>query len=211
MQCRDQTPCEELANSASHGLALLAAVIAAPLLVASARPQGAASVAGAIVFAATMVLLYLASTVYHALPEGRFKQAALKLDHGAIYLFIAGSYTPFALHRPDGDWNFALLALVWAVAALGLVLKAFNRLRSAWLSTGMYVLMGWLALVAALPLIGHLTQWSAHWLIAGGVAYTVGVAFFVLDSRLRYAHAVWHAFVAAGTGCHAVAIMGYAG
>ncbi|WP_428000350.1 PAQR family membrane homeostasis protein TrhA [Acidovorax sp.] len=211
MQCRDQTPGEELANSASHGLALLAAVIAAPLLVASARPQGAASVAGAIVFAATMVLLYLASTVYHALPEGRFKQAALKLDHGAIYLFIAGSYTPFALHRPDGDWNFALLALVWAVAALGLVLKAFNRLRSAWLSTGMYVLMGWLALVAALPLIGHLTQWSAHWLIAGGVAYTVGVAFFVLDSRLRYAHAVWHAFVAAGTGCHAVAIMGYAG
>ncbi len=211
MQCRDQTPGEELANSASHGLALLAAVIAAPLLVASARPQGAASVAGAIVFAATMVLLYLASTVYHALPEGRFKQAALKLDHGAIYLFIAGSYTPFALKQPEGEWNLALLALVWAVAALGLVLKAFNRLRSAWLSTGMYVVMGWLALVAALPLIGHLTQWSAHWLIAGGMAYTVGVAFFVLDSRLRYAHAVWHGFVAAGTGCHAVAIMGYAG
>lgn len=211
MQCRDQTPGEELANSASHGLALLAAVIAAPLLVASARPQGAASVAGAIVFAATMVLLYLASTVYHALPEGRFKQAALKLDHGAIYLFIAGSYTPFALKQPEGEWNLALLALVWAVATLGLVLKAFNRLSSAWLSTGMYVLMGWLALVAALPLIGHLTQWSAHWLIAGGVAYTVGVAFFVLDSRLRYAHAVWHGFVAAGTGCHAVAIMGYAG
>lgn len=211
MQCRDQTPGEELANSASHGLALLAAVIASPLLVASARPQGAASVAGAIVFAATMVLLYLASTVYHALPEGRFKQAALKLDHGAIYLFIAGSYTPFALKQPEGEWNLALLALVWAVATLGLVLKALNRLRSAWLSTGMYVVMGWLALVAALPLIDHLTQWSAHWLIAGGVAYTVGVVFFVLDSRLRYAHAVWHGFVAAGTGCHAVAIMGYAG
>lgn len=211
MQCREQTAGEELANSASHGLALLAAVIAAPFLIASARPQGAASVAGAIVFATTMVLLYLTSTVYHALPEGRFKQAALKLDHGAIYLFIAGSYTPFALKQPEGEWNLTLLALVWAVAALGLVLKAFNRLSSAWLSTGMYVVMGWLALVAALPLIGHLTQWSAHWLIAGGVAYTVGVAFFVLDSRLRYAHAVWHGFVAAGTGCHAVAIMGYGG
>ncbi len=209
MQCRDQSPAEELANCASHGIALLAAVVAAPFIVASARAQGVVSMAGAIVFAATMVLLYLASTVYHALPEGRFKQAALKLDHGAIYLFIAGSYTPFALHRPDGDWNFALLALVWAVATVGLVLKAFNRLSSAWLSTGMYVAMGWLALVAALPLIGHLTQWSAHWLIAGGVAYTVGVAFFVLDSRLRYAHAVWHGFVAAGTGCHAVAIMGW--
>ena len=211
MQCRDQSPGEELANSARPWLALLAAVVATPFIVASARPQGTAGVAGAIVFASTMVLLYLASTVYHALPEGRFKQAALKLDHGAIYLFIAGSYTPFALLRPDGDWNLALLALVWAVATLGLVLKALNRLRTAWLSTGMYLLMGWLALVAALPLIGHLTQWSAHWLIAGGVAYTVGVAFFVLDSRLRYAHAVWHGFVAAGTGCHAVAVMGYGG
>jgi hemolysin III len=211
MPCRDQSPGEELANSASHGIALLAAIVAAPFLIASARHQGAASVAGAMVFAATMVLLYLASTVYHALPEGRLKQAALKLDHGAIYLFIAGSYTPFALNRPDGAWNLALLALVWAVATLGLALKAFNRLRTAWLSTGMYLLMGWLALVAALPLIGHLTQWSAHWLIAGGVAYTVGVAFFVLDSRLRYAHAVWHGFVAAGTGCHAVAVMGWGG
>lgn len=211
MACRDQSPGEELANSASHAAALLAAVVAAPFIVASARPQGAASVAGALVFAATMVLLYLASTVYHALPEGRLKQLALKLDHGAIYLFIAGSYTPFALLQPGGGWNLALLALVWAIATLGLVLKALNRLRSAWLSTGMYVLLGWLALAGALPLIGHLTHEGAHWLIAGGVAYTVGVAFFVLDSRLRYAHAVWHGFVAAGTGCHAVAVAGWGG
>ena len=208
MTRREQSASEELANSASHGVALLGAVVAAPFIVASARPQGHASMVGALVFAATMVLLYLASTVYHALPEGRFKQWALKLDHGAIYLFIAGSYTPFALLRPDGDWNLALLALIWVVATTGLVLKALNRLRTAWLSTGMYLLLGWLAVAAALPLLNHLTQWSAHWLIAGGIAYTVGVAFFVCDARLRYAHAVWHGFVAAGTGCHAVAVMG---
>lgn len=211
MACRDQSPGEEIANSASHAVALLAAMVAAPFIVASAQPHGAASMAGAIVFAATMVLLYLASTVYHALPDGRFKQLALKLDHGAIYLFIAGSYTPFALLRPGGDWNLALLALVWAIATLGLVLKALNRLRTAWLSTGMYVLLGWLALAGALPLIDHLPHGGTHWLVAGGVAYTVGVAFFMLDSRLRYAHAVWHGFVAAGTGCHAVAVAGWGG
>ncbi|MBB6561583.1 hemolysin III [Acidovorax soli] len=208
MPRREQSAGEELANSASHGLALVASVVAAPFIVASARPQGEAGVAGAIVFAATMVLLYLASTLYHALPDGRCKQLALKLDHGAIYLFIAGSYTPFALLRPSGSWNLALLALVWLVAGTGLVLKALNRLRTAWLSTGMYLLLGWLAVVAALPLLSRLTPWSAHWLIAGGIAYTVGVVFFVCDARLRYAHAVWHGFVAAGTGCHAVAVMG---
>lgn len=207
---RPQTLGEEIANSISHGAALLAALVAAPILIVAATHLHAANIVGASVFAATMIILYLASTLYHALPAGRAKRVFCKLDHGAIYLFIAGSYTPFALGALGGPWGWTLFGLVWGLAALGIVLKAFDRLSHPWLSTGLYLAMGWLVLIAAVPLFEHVPVTGLALLVAGGLAYTVGVIFFVLDSRLRYAHAVWHGFVATGTGFHFFAVLGYA-
>ena len=210
MNERAQSLGEEIANSVSHGVSLLAAVAALPVLVVSCSDGTVASLVGAIVFGVTMLLLYTASTLYHALPAGRAKEIFNKLDHGAIYVFIAGSYTPFALGALAGSWGWALFGLVWAMAAAGVALKAFGRLSHPWLSTGLYLAMGWLVLIAAVPLVRSMALPGLVWLLAGGLAYTVGVVFFVLDSRLRYAHAVWHRFVTAGTACHFVAVIGYA-
>jgi hemolysin III len=210
MNERTQSLGEEIANSVSHGVALLAAIVAVPFLIAAARHLGIANVVGASVFAATMVLLYLTSTLYHALPAGRAKRVFMKLDHGAIYVFIAGSYTPFALGALGGPWGWTLFGLVWTLALLGVTLKAFDRLSHPWLSTGLYLVMGWLVLIAAVPLVERVALPGVALLVAGGLAYTAGVVFFALDSRLRYAHAVWHGFVVAGTACHFFAVLGYA-
>jgi len=207
---RPQTLGEEIANSVSHGAGLVAALAGAPLLIGAAWQAGTASVVGASVFAATMVLLYLASTLYHALPAGGAKRLFMKLDHGAIYLFIAGSYTPFTLGALAGPWGWTLFGLVWSIAAIGVALKAFDRLSHPWLSTGLYLGMGWLAVIAAGPLAERVAVSGLALLAAGGLAYTLGVVFFVLDSRLRYAHAIWHGFVVAGTACHFVAVLRYA-
>lgn len=207
---RPQTWGEEIANSVSHGLGLLAALGAAPFLIAAARHLNAASLVGAVVFSATMVLLYLASTLYHALPPGRAKRVFLQMDYCAIFLFIAGSYTPFALGALHGAWGWTLFGLVWALAVVGIVLKTTQRLAHPWASTGLYLAMGWLVLVAAVPLFERVPTTGIVWLVAGGLAYTLGVVFFVLDARVKYAHAVWHLCVVVGTGCHTVAVMGYA-
>ena len=211
MTDRIQTLGEEIANAASHGVALVAAIATMPFLIIAASQRHPAAVVGAAVFGATMVLLYVCSTLYHALPQGRGKRVFLVLDHSAIYLFIAGSYTPFALGALSGPWGWSLFGVVWALAAAGVALKAFQRLSQPWLSTGLYLAMGWLVLVAAVPLMERMPEAGLWWLLAGGLAYTVGVVFFVLDQRMRYAHAVWHGFVAAGTGLHVVAVMGHAG
>ena len=210
MTKRSQSAGEELANSLSHGAALLAALVAVPFLIDPARHPGVAQVVGASVFAATMVLLYLISTLYHALPAGRAKRVFMKLDHCAIYLFIAGSYTPFALGVLGGPWGWTLFGLVWSLAFLGVTLKAFDRLSHPWISTGLYLAMGWLALIATAPLLERVPSPGLVLLLAGGIAYTVGVVFFMLDSRVRYAHTVWHGFVATGTGFHFVAVLNYA-
>ena len=207
---RIQTLGEEIANSVSHGVALLAAIVGTPFLVLAASDLSAASLVGAIVFAATMVLLYFTSTLYHALPAGRGKRIFMKLDHGAIYLFIAGSYTPFALGALKGPWGWTLFGLVWSMAAMGILLKAFNRLSHPWLSTGLYLAMGWLVLIAAVPLVQRVPSAGVALLVAGGLAYTLGVVFFMLDNRVRYAHTVWHGFVTAGTAFHFFAVLGYA-
>jgi hemolysin III len=215
---RVQTAREEIVNSLSHGLMLLAALIAAPLLFVarSGRELRLAEGIGYAVFAATMVLLYLTSMVYHALPDGSSKRLFLRLDLAAIYLFIAGSYTPFAMaamSASDGSIDpsaWARLGGVWALAVTGASLKIFERSSHRIFSTGLYLAMGWAVLIAALPLIERVPAASVFWLVAGGVAYSVGVIFFVLDSRLRFAHAVWHGFVATGTSCHFVAVLSYA-
>ena len=194
---------------------MLAAITAVPfLMLASSYPGSAndtryASFLGPLIFALTMVFLYFTSTLYHALPEGRAKSVFLKLDHGAIYFFIAGSYTPFALGAMDSSRDWLMFGLVWAMALVGAALKVIDRLATPWLSTGLYLLMGWLVLVAAVPIVERVSLPVFNLLVAGGLAYTIGVVFFVLDSKLRYAHTVWHGFVAAGTGCHYFAVLGY--
>ena len=210
MTKRLQTFGEEIANSVSHGLGLLAAIGAAPVLIAGARGLNDASFAGAIVFAMTMVLLYLTSTLFHALPNGKAKRVLLRLDYCAIFLFIAGSYTPFALGALQGAWGWALFGLVWCVAVVGVILKSTDKLSHPWVSTGLYLGMGWLVLIAAVPLFERMPTQGLIWLLAGGLAYTAGVVFYVLDARIRYAHAIWHGFVLAGTGCHFFAVLGYA-
>jgi hemolysin III len=201
---------EELANSISHGTGFLAALIALPVLVRGALGRGTAAIVGAVVFAAAMALLYLTSTLYHALPPNRAKHVFHVLDHGAIYLLIAGTYTPFTLGVLRGPWGWTLFGLIWAIAVSGIVLKAVGGIRHPRLSTGLYVAMGWLILAAARPLWRAMPAWGLFWLAAGGVAYTAGVGFYSAR-RMRYAHFVWHLFVLAGTACHFVAVLRYSG
>jgi hemolysin III len=164
---------------------------------------------GASVFAATMLLLYLTSTLYHALPRNRAKSVFQVLDHGAIFLLIAGTYTPFTLGVLRGPWGWTLFGIVWGLAFAGVVLKAISGVRFPTLSTLLYLAMGWLALIAVKPLWLHVPAWGLFWLLAGGFAYTVGVFFFVVDDRFRYSHFIWHLFVVAGTACHFVAVLWY--
>ncbi|HQT70548.1 MAG TPA: hemolysin III family protein [Thiobacillus sp.] len=200
-----------MANSLSHGLGLLAALVATPYLIRHAIRHGDTGfLVGASVFATTMVLLYLASTMYHALPAGRAKRVFRTIEHAAIYLLIAGSYTPFTLGVLRGAWGWTLLGLVWGIAVAGVTLKALNRLNHPVLSTGLYLLMGWLIVIAAYPLSMRVPVSGLLWLIGGGLAYTIGVIFFALDSHLRYGHFIWHLFVMAGTACHYVAVLGIA-
>jgi len=207
---RTQSPGEEIANSVSHGVAFLAAVAAAPVLVLSAaRHGGAARIAGASVFAAAMVLLYLTSTLYHALPRNRAKRVFQVLDHAAIFLMIAGTYTPFTLGVLRGTWGWTLLGLVWGLALAGVVLTAAGGVRYPKLTTGLYLAMGWLILIAVKPLWLRMPSLGLFWLGAGGIAYTVGVVFYAAN-RIRYSHFVWHLFVITGTTCHFFAVLRFA-
>ncbi len=204
---RAQTLPEEIANAASHGLGVLAALAALPVLSAMADGHDRSRLAGSVVFAATMLLVYLASSLYHALPAGRAKRLARRVDHAAIFLFIAGSYTPFALDAPAGGHAAALLALVWSVALLGAALKLAERLRERWLSTGIYVGYAALVLLASQTVLAPMGREGLAMLLSGGLAYSAGCVFYVLDHRLRYGHLVWHLLVLTGSGCHLAAVV----
>lgn len=211
MPQREQSRGEEIANSISHGIGLIAAVAATPFLVMDAMRRGDAGyIAGVSIFATTMVLLYLASTLYHALPAGKAKHVFRIIEHSAIFLLIAGTYTPFTLGVLHGAWGWTLLGLVLGLALTGVALKAFIRMSHPVIFTGLYLLMGWLILIAANPMVDRVPVAGLLWLVAGGVAYTAGVAFFVADSRLRYGHFIWHLFVMTGTACHYFAVLWYA-
>jgi hemolysin III len=208
---RLQSRAEEVANSLSHGIGLVAAVVAAPFLIQHAARHGDPGfVVGSSVFAATVVLLYLASALYHALPNGRAKEVFRVVEHSAIFLLIAGTYTPFTLGVLQGAWGWTLLALVWGLAVAGVVLKSLNRMAHPVLSGAVYLLMGWLIVIALEPLAERLPAAGLRWLVAGGVAYTLGLVFFALGSQRRYCHFVWHLFVMAGTVCHYCAVFWYA-
>lgn len=204
---------EELANSITHGLGLAASAAAAPvLIVTAAHAHDPWRVIAASVFAATLLLLYACSTLYHALPGqvfGRAKAVFRRLDHAAIYLLIAGTYTPVVLVSMRGVWGWSLFGVVWGLAAVGVTLKsAFGAGRLSALSTAVYVGMGWLVLVAVRPLLADVPPGAVLWLFAGGAAYTTGVIFFAMD-RHRYMHAIWHVFVLGGSACHAWAVLAY--
>jgi hemolysin III len=205
---REQTRAEELANSISHGLGLVAALVGIPFLVATAARHGdLLDIVGVIVFSASIVALYFSSAVYHILSNGKPKRVFRVVEHSAIYLLIAGTYTPFMLGVLRGPWGWTLLGAVWTFAAVGVGLKAYNKAAHPILSTGLYLLMGWLIVLAAEPLMAGLSTPALLLLIAGGLAYTAGVIFFALDSRLPFGHLVWHGFVIAGTVCHYFAVL----
>jgi len=208
---REQSQGEEIANSISHGLGLVAALVGTPFLIVQAARHGDAGfIAGTSIFSATAAILYLASTLYHALPAGKAKRVFRVIEHSAIYLLIAGTYTPFTLGVLSGAWGWTLLGVTWFLAAAGVALKAFSRASHPILSTVLYLLMGWVVVIAVDPLLARMPTAGLLWLIAGGLSYTAGVVFFATDSRLQYGHLVWHLFVMAGTACHYFAIIWYA-
>lgn len=203
-----QTLGEEIANSISHGVGFLGALAVTPIMIITAIPSGAAAIVGVSVFGATMMALYLASTLYHAFPQSRTKRVFKIFDHGAIFLLIAGTYTPFTLGILYGPWGWTLFGIVWSLAILGVVLKSTAGASSGKLSTALYLAMGWLAVLAIKPLWLNMPAWGLFWLLAGGIMYSAGVFFFVMK-RIRYSHFIWHIFVLAGTTCHVVAVLGY--
>jgi hemolysin III len=201
---------EEIANSISHGLGLVLAIVAVPVLVLSAMRAGSAQfIFGVSVFGATMVLLYLASTLYHSLSHEAAKQLFRLFDHTAIFLLIAGTYTPFALGVLRGPWGWSLLAAVWTLAFVGITLKVIARTRHSRISIPLYVVMGWLAVVAIKPILTLVPVPGIVLILAGGIAYTGGLAFFAAH-RIRYNHFIWHLFVIVGTACHFFAVLWYA-
>jgi hemolysin III len=203
---RPQTLSEEIANAVSHGLGFLLAAASLPVLAEFASRHGSTiPVGAAVVFSTTMMCLYLVSAVYHALPAGRWKRLFQRLDHAAIFLFIAGSYTPFVLGPLRGAWGWTLFGVVWGVAVFGMLAKALDRLRHPGWSTGLYVALGWAALAALPSMLERIAFDGLALLLAGGVAYTAGAVFFLLDHHWRYGHFVWHLFVLAGSLCHVLA------
>jgi hemolysin III len=200
---RSQTLGEEIANAVSHGIGLLAILAATPFLLAAA-----AAVLGVALFAGSAALLYLASTLYHALPVRR-KAFFRMVDHLAIFCLIAGTYTPFALGPLRGSFGWTIFAVAWLLAFIGVIFKVFARYRFPYVSTAMYIGMGWLAVFLIRPLATHLPLTGLLWIVAGGVAYTAGTLFYHWE-KMRYSHLIWHLFVLAGTACHFIAILRYA-
>ena len=207
---RPQSLGEEIANSVSHGIGLLLALAGfAVLLVATLQRGVVSEIVGATVFATTMVLLYSTSMLFHAFPQSRAKRVFQVLDHSAIYLLIAGTYTPFTLGVLHGAWGWILFGLVWSMAAAGILLKSLGGIRYNTASTLVYLAMGWLVVIAADTVWTLVPKWGIFWLFAGGVAYTLGAVFFLAE-RIRFFHFVWHLFVIAGTACHFIAVLWYA-
>ena len=200
---------EEIANSVTHGLGLLASIVGAVVLISLAAQRGEGwHVVSAAVYGATLVSLYAASTLYHALKGTKARDVLRLLDHCAIYLLIAGTYTPITLVSLRGGWGWTLFGAVWALAVAGIFFKVFATGRFGYLSTVAYVLMGWICIIALKPILLLLSPGAIALLLAGGLAYTAGTLFYAWE-RVPYSHAVWHLFVIAGSICHYLAIALY--
>jgi hemolysin III len=208
---REQSRREEIANSISHAIALAAALAGSPYLIIRTAQRGdTISVIAAGLFAVTILLLYLTSALYHALPTGKAKRVFYLIEHSAIFLLIAGTYTPFTLGVLRGPWGWTLFGVIWGLAAGGVTMKTLARRRHPILFTILYLLMGWIIVVAVEPLLAGVPPAGLLLLLAGGLSYTAGVIFFVSDSRLRYGHLIWHLFVIGGSTCHYFAVLWFA-
>ena len=197
---------DEIASALTHGLGAAAALAGGAVLITLAAIHGDGwQLGAAITFGVTLLLLYLASTLYHSIQHPIAKGRLKVFDHCAIYLLIAGTYTPFTLIGLRGPWGWGLFAAIWTLALAGVVFKLFYTGRFKTLSTLIYVAMGWLVLVAFKPMLSSLDGWTIGWLLAGGVFYTLGTYFYHRES-IPYAHAIWHLFCIAGSVCHYVAV-----
>jgi hemolysin III len=198
---------EEVANTITHGIGLLLSVVGFVVLLVLAALRGTAwHIVACSIYGATLICLYTASTLYHAVISPRVKRALRIFDHSAIYLLIAGTYTPFLLVSLRGPWGWSLFGVIWGLALAGVLFKFWFVERFVILSTAIYIAMGWLVVIAAKPVITHVPFTALIWLLVGGLAYTGGVIFFAAK-RIPYSHAIWHLFVLAGSICHYFAVL----
>ncbi len=208
---KESTPtrAEEWANSITHGIGAVLSVIGLPVLIVIAVARGGISlIAGCSIFGGSLVIMYAASTLYHSFRKPRLKHILRIIDHSAIYLLIAGTYTPFVLLYFEGGWVWTLLCLEWGIALVGIVFKLFFTGRFSAVSTSVYVAMGWLVVVGLSPLLAAAPLGCVLWIVAGGLLYTGGVVFYVWR-RLPFNHAIWHLFVLGGSVCHYLALALY--
>lgn len=204
-----QTRAEEIGNATTHAMGALLSLIALTLLIVSASSQhDVLKLASGIVFGCTLLMMYLSSTLYHSMKNPRLKHLFRIIDHASIYLLIAGSYTPFMLVTLRGPWGWTLFTIIWSLACAGVVFKMFFVHRFELLSTLIYLLMGWMAVVAIKPIYQHLPIAGLECVVAGGLCYTVGVIFYVWE-RLKFSHVLWHLFVLAGSIFHFFAVLLY--
>jgi hemolysin III len=200
---------EIIANSVTHGIGTVLSVTGTIVLVTLASARGSTlHVVSCSVYGATLVLLYMSSTLYHALPGRRVKHVFRIFDHSSIYLLIAGTYTPFTLVSLRGGWGWTLFGTVWCLAVCGVVFKSLWVDLFPIMSAVVYIAMGWLVVFGVKPLLATVSWKGLLWLVAGGLFYTTGVFFFA-SKKVRYSHAIWHVFVLAGSVCHYCAVLLY--
>ncbi len=208
-RARRRFPKEELANSLTHGLGLVLSVAGFVALLVLAILHGSAlQIVSCSVYGSTLVCLYAASTVYHIVQSRRFKRILKIIDHSSIYLLIAGTYTPFTLVILRGGWGWTLFGLVWGLSLFGILFKVWFVDHFKIVSTAVYIIMGWLVVIALKPLLAMVPGGAIAWLFAGGLSYTVGVVFFAWH-KFPYNHAIWHVFVLVGSVCHYFAVLLY--
>ncbi len=200
---------EEIFNAVTHGLGVILGVLGVVLLIERAVKYGTiVHVVSVAIFGVSIVVLYLASTLYHSIAPKTAKRVLKVIDHSSIFLLIAGTYTPFTLVTLRGPWGWSIFAAVWILAILGIILEVLPIKKSKIFSLVLYLSMGWIVIVAIVPLVRAIPKGGLYWLVAGGLAYTLGVIFYVMK-RHRYTHGVWHLFVLAGTVAHFFAIYFY--
>ena len=202
-----ETPAEEMASSLTHAFGAAASIFALILMIA--RADGPLAITSCVIFGTTLIILYLSSTIYHLVTGERIKEFLQLMDHSCIYLLIAGSYTPVTRLVLGGRWGWSLFGVVWALAFAGIIFKAVTHGKNDhWISTAVYVLMGWMVVIAINPLLDSIETAGFIMLTAGGLSYTLGVIFFVWE-KMRFNHAIWHLFVMGGSACHVVAVVGF--
>jgi hemolysin III len=206
---KEQTKAEEIGNASTHALGALLSIVAITLLILfAAHQEDTLKLVSGIVFGCTLLLMYVSSTVYHSMTNPKAKHLFRILDHASIYLLIAGSYTPFMLVTLKGSWGWTMFTIIWSLALAGVLFKLFFVHKFELLSTVIYLLMGWMALIVLKPLYQVLPLAGLEYIVAGGLCYTVGVIFYVWE-RLNFSHMLWHLFVLAGSICHFLAVLLY--